>query len=269
MGRSPEDWLYLEEALTLFETPERLPALVPSVRELYLRRRFLKQLPFNEGSIAYFANLVRAALDRSQRFRVFDCLKVLRGIIIKGEGQRLSATTVRDLFAIYRRLILGAREEMQWCLSRLIKSQELDDADLSWLLSHWDESEHIVNRLLLYPTRHPEIEAWARERYARREFPDRQSDLLARLLDVDELDAFPDADPETLAWAVLRSRRTMKSKVSLLAALVPRLECEVIVDFATRLDAPELIHQALAEAQADHTAAVDSSFNRHPRSGES
>lgn len=256
MQRSSEDRSYLEEALTLFEAPDRVPALVPTVRELYVRRHFLKQLPFDEQAIAYLANLVRTALDRSLRFRVFDCLKVLRAVIVKGGDQRLSVTTVRDLFAIYRRLILSAREETQWCLSRLIKGQKLDDADVSWLLSHWDHSEHIVNRLLLYPARHAKIEVWARERYAKRDIRNRQSEIIARLLDSDGLETFHEENAETLAWAVLRSRKTAKDKVRLFSALVPRLQCEMIVDFAIRLEAPGLIHQALDEAQAAQTAGA-------------
>jgi hypothetical protein len=255
MERDLEDRLYLEEALTLFEPPERLPNLVADVREIYSRRHFLKQLPFDEGAIAYLAGVVRRALHSSQRFRVFDCLKVLRAIVVKGNGQRLSPTTVRDLFAIYRRLILSAREEMQWCLSRLVKDQELDDADVSWLLSHWEESEHLVNRLLLYPGRHPAIEAWARERYARAELDDRKSELIARLLEADDLAAFRNEDPETLGWAVFRSRRTIEDKVSLFTTLVPRLQGATIVDFALRLDAPELIREALKEGPANRAAA--------------
>jgi|WetSurMetagenome_2_1015567.scaffolds.fasta_scaffold62899_2 hypothetical protein len=242
-----EDQLYLQEALTFFEPIERLPTLVPGVREIYLRRHLLRQMPFDERTIAYLAGLVRTALDTSQRFRVFDCLKVLRAIIIKADGHRLSPTTVRDLFAIYRQLILSAREEMQWCLSRLVKDQELDDADVSWLLSHWNESEHLVNRLLLYPVSHTLIDTWTRERYDRAELSHRKSELIARLLEVDDLAAFRNEDPTTLAWAVFRSRRIHESKVSALTTLVSGLDCETIVNFAIRLDAPELIRKALAE----------------------
>ena len=248
MERDLEDRLYLEEALALFEPPERLPTLVPNVREIYSRRRLLRQMPFDDKTVAYLAGLIRTALDTSQRFRVFDCLKVLRAIIIKGNGHRLSPATVRDLFAIYRHLILSAREEMQWCLSRLVKDQELDDADVSWLLSHWKESEHLVNRLLLYPVRHAAIATWARERYDRAELGDRKSELIARLLDVDDLAAFRNEDPTTLAWAVFRSRRTLDCRVSALTTLVSELRCETIIDFAIRLGAPELIRRALTEA---------------------
>ena len=246
MERDLEDRLYLEEALALFEPPEHLPALVPNVREIYARRHSLRQMPFDDRTIAHLAGLIRTALDTSQRFRVFDCLKVLRAIIVKGKGNRLSPGTVRDLFAIYRQLILSAREEMQWCLSRLVKDQELDDVDISWLLSHWEESKHLVNRLLLYPVKHPLIDLWARERYDRAELSDRNSELIARLLEVDNLSAFQNEDPTTLAWAMLRSRRTRECKVAGLATLVADLHCETIIDMAIRLDAPELIRKALA-----------------------
>ena len=81
-----------------------------------------------------------------------------------------------DLFSIYQSLILSAREEVQRCLSRLLKDRTLSREAAAWLLGHWSESEHIVNRLLLYPQPTPPIVAWAAERYERGDLPDRRTE---------------------------------------------------------------------------------------------
>jgi hypothetical protein len=264
MERNADDLLYLEDALALFEPSNRLPSIVHNVRDIYLRRYFLKQLPFDESAIAYLASLIRSALESGQRFRVFDCIKVLKAIIKNGDVQHLSITTTSDLFAIYRQLVLSSGDEMQWSLSRLIKDQNLDDSDISWLLSNWEQSDHIVNRLLLYPAPHPAIEAWAGERYDRKELSNRQSELIARLICVDGVEAFLDVDAVTLGWAVLRSQKTIDDKINLLCSLVSRLHHESIVNFATRINSPKIISEALAEAKANKSMQADAA--QAPRS---
>jgi hypothetical protein len=52
-------------------------------------------------------------LDKGRRFRVFDCLKVLRAVIASYPTDHpLPEHIVDHLFAIYRTLILTTREEV-------------------------------------------------------------------------------------------------------------------------------------------------------------
>jgi len=237
----------LEYTLLLFDTADRLPMLISNAHDIYEHRHILKQLSFSEAATAYLAKIVRVALENGQRFRLFDTLKVLRTLVVASGGVALPGAVVRDLFAIYRTLILRSREEIQWCLSRLIKDQILEDGELVWLLEYWPESVHVANRLLRYPTRHDLVERWAKERYDAGDLVDRQSEIIALLFPVVGLNAFSSENPETLARAVMYARIPTQQKIAWLLLLVPVLSPQTIADFALRLNAPELIRTALEQ----------------------
>ena len=149
----------LRDGLLLFES-DKLADRLKNVRDIFTHRLVLKQSPFDVKTVTHVARLVRDALKAKTRFRVFDSLKVLRALIVAGDGRKLPPPTVRILFDIYREIIFKSREDMQWCLSRLIKDQTLDDVSVTWLIDHWSESTHIINRLLLYPKANPKITNW-------------------------------------------------------------------------------------------------------------
>jgi hypothetical protein len=239
----------LRDGLLLFESND-LTGRIRNVRDIFTFRHVLKQSPFNVQTVNHLAHLVRDALHAGARFRVFDSLKVLRAIIVAGNGQNLPAPTVRVLFDIYRHLILKSREEIQWCLSRLIKDQTLNDDGLTWLIDHWSQSTHLVNRLLLYPKSHPKIVEWARSRYDAWDLTDRRSELIGILLASDGVAAFRHEQPETLAWAIMRSSLTRSAKIRHLSSLATGLPANTLVTFAIRLNAPLILRNALKSAPA-------------------
>jgi hypothetical protein len=234
----------LRNGLMLFEAQD-VAGRVQDVRDIFTYRHSLKQSPFNAETLNYLARLVRDALNAGSRFRVFDSIKVLRAIILNGNGRKLSRQTVRILFDIYRHLILKSRDEIQWSLSRLIKDQTLDDDAVTWLIDHWSESVHLVNRLLLYPRRHPKITDWARTRYRVGDLPDRRSELIAILLPGDGIPAFRNEHAETLAWAIMRCSWARAAKIKHLSPLVSSLPADTLVTFAVRLNAPLILRRAL------------------------
>ena len=202
----------LEYSLMLFEAEQRVPPLIQGVRDIYEHRHILKQLSFSEAIVAHFAKTIRVALETGQRFRQFESLKVLRSAVVAGNGKVLPAIVVCDLFAIYRSLILKSREEIQWCLSRLIKDRELTDTDVKWLVAHWKQSVHITNRLLRYPTRNLLVEKWAKERYGADDVPGRRSEIIALLLH-EGIDSIVNEKPDTMAWAIMQARVPRDEKV--------------------------------------------------------
>ncbi|MCA1600757.1 MAG: hypothetical protein LC776_03605 [Acidobacteria bacterium] len=160
----------------------------------------------------------------------------------------MPAPTVRILFDIYRELIFKSREEIQWCLSRLIKDQTLDEDGVSWFIDHWSESTHIVNRLLLYPKSNPKITEWVRSRYIEGDLNDRRSELIAILLPGADIRTFRHEERETLAWAIIRSSLTRAAKVKHLTSLANSLSAGTLVTFAVRLNAPVILRRALKSA---------------------
>lgn len=245
MKRSVDEKLFLERVLIFFEPEKKVRSRISDIRAIWELRWELKQLPYQPAVLSHLAKLIRVALAEKRRFRVFDCVKVLRAQVIATKGRKLPSGVVRDLFAIYRTLIFTGREELQWALSRLIKDQELADDEIAWLVEHWQESEHLVNRLLLYPTTHPLVSTWASTCHASGVLSDRRSELLAHLLPEDGITPFAQEDPVVLAWAVVKAKIPFEQKMAHLRLLETRLPGALIADISFRLGDPQLIHRAL------------------------
>ena len=238
----------LEESLVLFTPDESLPHLVVSVADIYLHRSLLKQIPFTDESFAHMTLLVRDAVESHARFRVLDCLKVLRAVIKRApENHRLPEHTVENVVAIYQELILRIGEDGQWCLSRLLLGQPVSDVALQWLIANWNASEHITNRLLRYPEKNVAIAAWARAQYEANTLANRKSEIIALLIDA-RIPAFTQHEPpEVLAWAIYYARTVVSAKVALLQPLISKLPVEMAIDLARRFDSKDLIHKCLVE----------------------
>ena len=237
----------LKDGLLLFE-PKRLLGRIGNVRDVFEHRHLLKQVHFSPKTAEHLAGLISDALKAGKRFRVFDSLKVLRAVVIAGAGRSLSASTVESLFEIYKHLIIKSREEIQWCLSRILKDQTLDEDCVAWLVEHWADSVHIVNRLLRYPKPHSMIVEWARSRYDASDLSDRRSELVAILLRDEEIDTFDGEDPQILAWAIMQSASVRAKKIEQLSSLAARLPAEALVTFANRLNAPVILRQGFKTA---------------------
>jgi hypothetical protein len=232
----------LQEALVLFEPARYIKKLTTSTADLYQNRRLLKQIPYNKPVIGHLARLILNDLESGRRFRLFDCLKVLRSIIASNYFDRpLPESIVTDLFAIYRNLIFTTREEVQWCLSRILRGQILAPRAIQWLLEHWDESDHIANRLLRYPVPNLSIRQWAFDCYQNSRLPDRKSEILALLIDEDIPDFVQQEPPDELAWGIFYSRSSKARKVQLISALVDRMTSPVLLDLAKRLSSAALL----------------------------
>ena len=246
MKRSADEILFLKRALIFFDPGAKVRSRVSDVRMMWELRHELKRLSYHPAVLSHLARLVRGALTENRRFRVFDCVKVLRAQIVASEGRKVPSRVVRDLFAIYRQLILTGREELQWALSRLIRDQKLTDEEIAWLVERWRESDHLVNRLLRYPVPHPAVVAWARQCYAAGLLSDRKSELLALLIPEDGIAPFAKEDPVDLAWALLRVGIPVERKLAHLERLESWLPAALIADISLRLGDPRLIHRALA-----------------------
>jgi hypothetical protein len=176
---------------------------------------------------------------------------VLRSIVASNHlDHPLPEAIVDDLFAIYRALILTAREEVQWRLSRILRGQTLPSDAVQWLIEHWDESDHIVNRLLRYPAPNSSIRQWAMDCYQNNCLPSRKSEILALLIDEDIPEFIRHESPDELAWAIFYSRLSKARKVQLIGHLVDRMTSPMLLDLAKRLGSAILIRAGIRSMKA-------------------
>ena len=254
----------LESGLLLFDR-RRLIQRIQDVRDIYQHRYVLKRARFSAAIVGHLAGLIHAALVDGVRFRVFDSLKVLRAVLVSGGARPLPAETVARLFEIYRALILDSREEVEWCLSRLLKDRELSTEAVSWLLEHWEDSIHVLNRLLRYPAPDERIAAWALKRYEGGDLADRRSEVIAILLPVSGLRGFVEEDPETLSWAIMHSLAPHDCKVRWLRSIQSRVPARALVEYAVRLNAPAVVRAALKDAHQCGDRGEKPNKRLHPR----
>jgi len=99
-----------------------------------------------------------------------------------GPPTALKPATVAMLFRIYQQFIFQNNENVQWCVSVIVKGKLLSDAAINRLVKNSNRSEHIINRLLLYPEPHPKIRKWAKRVYGEDSLRRRGSEVMALLM---------------------------------------------------------------------------------------
>ena len=230
--------------------PDRyLPRFVSTVRDIYEHRSLLKLLPCTNYVLRHLLSLIVKAVREGRRFRAFDSLKVLRAIIKNNDEQdeqvELEEDIVRDLFFLYQTYVFSQNEDIQWCVSRILKDQVLDDTAVEWLISHYTESNHIVNRLLRYPLKHDLIVRWATEMYRTEQLEERTSEIIALMI----TDAVPTIlrteDTATILWAIYASRATEADKERLLLEHASVNDLDDVLDIAFKLQSPVLLEHLL------------------------
>lgn len=224
---------------------------IKSVKDIYLYRHILKQIKSQEKFIILTADLILIAIHNKQRFRKFECLKILQNLVKKfPQENNLLEETVDKLFEIYKYFILSEKESIQWCVSSIIKGKELRDDAIDWLISNQLSSKHIVNRLLLYPKTHPKIKNWATEALSNDIFPERRSDLIALLIEDDQPKFLETENSSTIQWAIFKSRIPYEAKINLLNIHSDFNSFQETMKIADRLDSPQILHNLLKKLES-------------------
>jgi len=207
----------LEKNLIYFEPENYLPKYIKGIRDIYLHSSFLKSLPYSEYTLSYLLNIIIETLKKNVRFRTLDCLKVIKILIKKRpDDVEIDNETVNKLFFLYKRYIFHNNIEVQWSVSVFIKSRCLDEYNIKWLIYNYRKSEHIVNRLLLYPHKHPLITKWAEKIYKNKELNKRKSEVIALLIDNEIPNFVEEKCNDSIIWAIYYSKATGETKKKLL-----------------------------------------------------
>jgi hypothetical protein len=195
---------------------EYLPQYVKDTKDMYEYRHILKQLLPDDYALNYLLDILLTAVTSGIRFRTLDCLKVVQAILKNNAfGQELNGRTVSKLFFLFKTFVFHKNQEIRACANLLIRFQRLDNKNVSWLVENWDKSEHILNRLLRYPEKHPLITEWAANAYRQGRLKDRQAEAIALLIDED-IPPFVNDDDSVIVWAIYYSRNSDEVKGKLL-----------------------------------------------------
>lgn len=142
---------HLELRIITCEPEEYVHGQIMTTRDLYEHRTPLKTFIGTDRIVSHIARIMVEAIDDGVRLRTLDCIKVLRSLVKSAQPTALRPHTIDMLFRIYQQFIFRDNENVQWGVSVILKGKVLSDDAIDWLVENSNKSEHIVNRLLLYP----------------------------------------------------------------------------------------------------------------------
>jgi len=243
---------YVDLQLLTYEPEEYVLREIKTIRDLYEHRVPLKAFIGTDPIVSHIAGIIVTAIDNRLRMRTLDCLKVLRAVVKSGPPTALKPATVAMLFRIYQQFIFQNNEDVQWCVSVILKGKILSDAAINWLVQNSSRSEHIVNRLLLYPEPHAKIKKWAKRVYVEDSLRRRRSEVMALLMTQNSADHFARTnDLNTFAWAVFKSHLESRQKVAILGKYSTFETFASVIEIAHRLKSRELLQQLLANLKKE------------------
>jgi hypothetical protein len=143
-------------------------------------------------------------------------LKVIRAILRNNPlDKNLDDQIILKLFFLFKNYIFHKNEETQACANNLLRFQCLDDESIKWLISNWEKSDHIQNRLLRYPKQNPIIFDWAKKIYQEGLLRERVSEVVGLLIN-DSVPYYVKENNDTLIWAIYYARVPNEVKERLL-----------------------------------------------------
>jgi hypothetical protein len=219
----------------LLEPGDLLAKHCTSTRDIYENRRFLKDLPYEEWIVRRIAEIITDSIDKKKRFRQLDCLKVMRSLVKDKNFPPLSKETTSLLFRIYQHYIFCGKDSYEWCASTLLRGRNLADEEIEWMIENWDQSVHLVNRLLRYPSSNSKISEWAKQRYLNSELLDRKSEVMACFIDDDFSMLCDKEHPRPIIWAIYYANLSIEQKESMLNTLAGLYREPELIEVSSRL----------------------------------
>jgi hypothetical protein len=239
---------FLEKRLMLFYPEDYLPRFVSTIQDIFENRFLLRNLPCNNQVLNYLLTIIVKSVDEGKRFRTLPTLKVIKAIVKnKSQETELERGVVKQLFHLYKKYIFAENEEVQWCVSIFIKDQVLDDEDVEWLISNYDNSSHIINRLLRYPIRNELITAWAKKAYRQNKLEDRKSEVVAILIENDIPSFVKNIDRKAILWSIYYAKVPDEIKLKLLKRYASVKNVDAALDISLRLGYPSVIEYMIKQ----------------------
>ncbi len=247
INRTKEIIIHLEKERMHYEPYYYVRKFIKNTRDIYEEKNLLKSISFNEKSISYLVGIIVNDIKDNKRFRRHECLKVIKKIIKNRKTSKpFNEILVDNLFHLYQYYIFTGSDEIQWAVSVFIKDQLLNDEHIKWLIEHFEESNHIVNRLLRYPACHKLITDWATYVYKNDIISDRLSEVIGIIIDDEDIPDYIKVDIDTLMWAIYYSKCTKAEKRKLILKYLDYEDYSSALEVAARLELSNISKELLS-----------------------
>jgi hypothetical protein len=209
----------IDLALMPLEPGTFFPKYLRSIDDVATYRARLRATPYSEFVVEYLIDLVWARVHESRRRNLIHGLNAIKWAIRNRNEQstQIPGPTVDRLFELYEHFIFDRLEEIRWSVSAILKDRTLRTGQVKWLLTHHQESIHIINRILRYPKYHPLVASWARRKLLTQDLADRTSELLSRLIHHSIPREAKDLPKSSVLWGIYYAPVEPETKRKLLA----------------------------------------------------
>jgi hypothetical protein len=239
----------VELALMVFEPAAFFPKYLHTVDDVAAHRSRLRICAYSDFAIEHLIGLVLDRIRASRRRNLIYGLQAIKWLLrnrVEPESP-ISATIVDRLFDLYQTFVFDRLEEIRWCVSAILKDKPLRPCQVRWLVDHYQESEHIVNRLLRYPRFDPVVADWARANMRLPKLEDRTSELLGRLI----LQTLPPEARQlpipTVLWGIYYSSAETPVKQRLLEQSASAEAVDDLIEISLRLRMPAVLEKFVSQ----------------------
>ncbi len=156
-------------------------------------------------------------------------------------GQQFPKNITDKIFYLYKNYILEVNEDIAWCLSILLKDQELENEQIEWLVENCSKNDYVLNRLLKYPKENILIENWANMVLDTNEYDNRQSEIYGILIKKTIPEKVKYKDTNNLVWGIYYSKSNNEIKKKLLIESANYSNLRSVTEICYRLNIPEVL----------------------------
>jgi len=230
------------EKLCLLNPEKHLLPQIKSYENIIENMQMLKYCKYSE---VLFKKILVLIIDKSKstnRFRKNECFKLLK-MFRKKADKKLDNETMENILYLFKMFIGSANEEKGNSLSVLLKDISLKKDAIQWLLDN-AHNTYVLNRILRYPDPSKQISLWADIQLLNNKFLDRKSELIGRIIDLNE--NYSHKDERAFAWGIYYARVNSEVKIQMLEKLMhSKNGFDDAVKVATRLDYVDLLERNL------------------------
>jgi len=237
----------VELALMAFEPNTFFPRYLHSLDDVAEHRDRLRTCTYSDFAVEHLTELVWKRVNQARRKNLIYGLLAIKWILRNRNESTdpICAATVDRVFELYQHFIFDRLDAIRWCVSAMLKDKTLRPSQIQWLLDHYKTSEHIVNRLLRYPSFDPVIAEWSRHTMETNQLDGRLSELLGRLINETLPPEISQLPPPTVLWAIYYSSAELKTKQRLLEQCSSTEVADDLIEISLRLRLPAILQKFL------------------------
>jgi len=192
--------------------PQEFPLeLLMDYRSILVFRNYLKTAKPDQQLLTILLDITLQKINSKKRFQKILLLKL---ILHHSRCENLDSSSHVKIFEIYQRMICSEPDEVCWKLSNMIRDRELSREQLNWLLENYEQSKHILNRILRYPVKNKKVSEWAETAINNEELISRRAEIIGCILNYRS--GYRHKDHDALVWGIYYSKLDDEHKKILL-----------------------------------------------------